>query len=69
MADDNVPNRAFTEAINELNKYYVDHELDTCIEKARELLQDSALPRYHRIRTLVLLGSAVEYGCSSTFLD
>lgn len=31
------------------------------MEKARELLADSGLPKYHRIRTLVLLGSAVEY--------
>jgi hypothetical protein len=69
MANDSVPDRAFTEALNELNKYYEDDELDTCVEKARELLQDIDLPRYHRIRTLVLCGSAVEYGCSSPCLD
>jgi hypothetical protein len=69
MANNSVPDRAFTEAFNELNKYYEDDELDTCVEKARELLQDRALPRYHRIRTLVLYGSAVEYGCFSPFLD
>jgi hypothetical protein len=69
MANDSVLDRAFTEAFNKLNKCYEDDELDICVEKARELLHDSALPRYHRIRTLVLLGSAVEYECSSSFLD
>lgn len=69
MVNDIVIDRAFTEAFNELNKYYEDDELDTCVGKARELLQDVALPRYHLIRTLVLLGSAVESICSSPFLD
>jgi hypothetical protein len=69
LANDRVIDRAVTEAFNELNKYYEDDELDACVEKARELLQDVNLPRYHRIRTLVLCGSAVEYGCSSPCLD
>lgn len=69
MARDSPIDRAFTEAFNELNKHCEDDELDTCVEKARELLQDNTLPNYHCIRTLVLLGSAVEYVCSSPFLD
>jgi hypothetical protein len=69
MANDSVIDHAFNEAFNELGKYYDDDELDTCVEKARELLQNSALSRYHRIRTLVLLGSTAEYGYSSPFLD
>jgi hypothetical protein len=68
MANDSVIDRAFAEAFRKLNKYYEYDKLDTCVEKARELLQDTALPRYHRIGTLVLLGSAMEYGCSSPFL-
>jgi hypothetical protein len=64
MANDSVIDRAFAEAFRKLNKYYEYDKLDTCVEKARELLQDTALPRYHRIGTLVLLGSAawISYG-------
>jgi hypothetical protein len=69
MANDGVIDRTFNEAFNELSKYYEDDELETCVEKARELLQNSALPRYHHIRTLVLLGSAVEYGYMLTILQ
>jgi hypothetical protein len=69
MANASVIDRAFNEAFNELSKYYEDYELDTCVEEARELLQNGALPRYHRIRTLVLLGSAVEYGYMLTILQ
>lgn len=39
------------------------------MDKARELLQDSALPRYHRTRTLALRGSVVEHGCTLPSLD
>ena len=56
-------------ALTVSSKYYEDDELDTCVEKARELLQYDALPRYHCMMTLALLGSVVDYGCSSPFLD
>lgn len=35
----------------------IDDHLDECIAKARDLLQDPATPRYHRMETLVLLDS------------
>ena len=50
-------------------KYNEDDELDTCVDKARELLHNSALPRYHRIRTLALQGSVVGHDCPSSSLN
>ena len=60
MANDRAIDRAFTDAFNEVNQLYRDDKLGECIEKARSLLRESALPRYHRMRTLVLLGSTLE---------
>lgn len=54
-------------AFSELSNYYEDNGLETWVEKACELLQDSAIPRYDRTGTLLLLGSAVEIGYSSPF--
>lgn len=61
MADVRLVDRACSQAFNEVNRYYANDELGTGEEKAREVLEDSALPTYHRIRTLVLLGAVVAY--------
>ena len=50
---------AFTKAFNEANQHYEEDRLDECITQARALLADTAIPRYHRMRTLVLLGSCL----------
>ena len=57
MANDSAIDRAFADAFNEVNRLYGDDKFKECIEKAQSLLDDPALPRYHRMRTLVLLGS------------
>ncbi|KAK3074927.1 hypothetical protein LTR53_002238 [Teratosphaeriaceae sp. CCFEE 6253] len=50
---------SFTEGYNEAKKLYDDDDLEGCIEKARELLAEPAIPRYHRMKTLILLGSTL----------
>ena len=42
----------------ELNKAYdlFDNEVDDCLRLYSSMLDDSACPRYHRIKTLLLLG-------------
>jgi hypothetical protein len=45
MANESVIDRTFTAAFNELDKYYENDELDTCVEKSPELLQSSAIPK------------------------
>jgi hypothetical protein len=57
MANDSAGPRDFTDAFNEANKLYDEDDLEACIVKCRELLEDPAMPRYCRMRTLVLLGS------------
>jgi hypothetical protein len=47
---------AFTDSFSEAHEHYrVDH-LEECAAKAHKLLEDSAIPTYHRIKTLFLLG-------------
>lgn len=50
---------AFNERYNEAHQCYGNHELDRCIEKCQELLEDPTNPRFHRMKTLVLLGSTL----------
>lgn len=49
----------FMNEFNEANELYINDQLDECIAKARDLLQDPAIPRYHHMKTLVLLGSTL----------
>ncbi|KAF2166335.1 hypothetical protein M409DRAFT_23527 [Zasmidium cellare ATCC 36951] len=51
--------RKFTKRFNEVAQLYDDDALEECINKGRTLLDDPALPRYHRMKTWVLLGSIV----------
>ncbi|KAF2133565.1 hypothetical protein P153DRAFT_363735 [Dothidotthia symphoricarpi CBS 119687] len=63
MATESQIDKRFTEGFNEANDHYRDDRLEECVAKARELLNDPAIPRYYRMRTLVLLGSTLgEWG-------
>jgi hypothetical protein len=48
-------NGAFSAAFAKVEKLYDEDKLDECMDAAWELLQDSAMPRYHRMRTLLLV--------------
>ncbi|OBT65115.1 hypothetical protein VE03_04715 [Pseudogymnoascus sp. 23342-1-I1] len=50
---------SLTRAFNKLLELYNDNPQE-CIAAAHALLQKPDLPRYHRIKTLILLGSASE---------
>jgi hypothetical protein len=52
-------NKAFTDAVNEAGDLYENDRLDECIEKTRALLAVPAVPRYHRMKALILLASVV----------
>ncbi|KAH5599321.1 hypothetical protein HBI81_068510 [Parastagonospora nodorum] len=59
MATQSIIDVQFTDAFNEAKALYDADRLDECIAKARELLEDPAIPRYHQIKTLILLGSTL----------
>jgi hypothetical protein len=48
---------AFDNAYHEMQKLYDDDNLDEVYESAQVLLADAAIPRYHRMRTLMLLSN------------
>jgi hypothetical protein len=50
----------FTDAFNEANALCEQGHLDEGVIKARELLADPAIPRYHNMKVLLLLASAVD---------
>ncbi|KAI4647821.1 hypothetical protein J4E93_004232 [Alternaria ventricosa] len=50
---------SFTKALNEAGELYNDDRLDECIEKTRALLANDAIPRYHRMKALLLLASTL----------
>lgn len=52
-------NRAFALAYNEAAELYDTDQLEACIEKCNEILHDSAAPRYHRMKTWVLLNNVL----------
>ena len=47
----------YTKAINDLIKLYDEDRLDKCAQGAEELLEDYGMPRYHRMKLLVLLAN------------
>jgi hypothetical protein len=51
-------NRSFTKEYNEVQKQYDeahgDPALEKCLERTRVLLAECAIPRYHKIRTMLL---------------
>ncbi|KAI4920568.1 hypothetical protein J4E85_009335 [Alternaria conjuncta] len=51
--------KSFTKALNEAGELYNNDRLDECIEKTRALLADDAIPRYHRMKALLLLASTL----------
>ena len=59
LASDSLIDSQFSDAFDALHKLYDNDELDQCIAGAESLLQNNALPRYHRIKTLLLLASTV----------
>lgn len=62
MADEPVGSdiaRQFNEDLNEANALYDRGRLNECIEKARAILGDPAILRYHRLKTLIPLSSTL----------
>lgn len=57
MADSDPIDEKFTAAVNEALKLFDQDQLEECEIKAREILDDRACPGYHRMKTLILLGS------------
>ncbi|KAI4685481.1 uncharacterized protein J4E84_006209 [Alternaria hordeiaustralica] len=51
--------KSFTKALNEAGELYNNDRLDECIKKTRALLADDAIPRYHRMKALLLLASTL----------
>lgn len=51
--------QSFTRSYNKALVFYDDDDLDECIRECQEILEKQDCPRYHRIKTLVLLGSCV----------
>lgn len=59
MANDSAIDKYFPAAFIGVYKLCDKDDLKASIEGVREHIRDSAIPRRHRMRTLVLLGSAV----------
>jgi hypothetical protein len=59
MPSESRPDRQFTDAFNEANHLWDEDRLEECVTKARELLQDPAIPHFHRMKTLLLLDSTL----------
>jgi hypothetical protein len=47
----------FTKALNAAYNLYHDDRLQECQKAASDLLGDDAIPRYHRMKVLILLAS------------
>jgi hypothetical protein len=60
MAGQNELPELFGRAYNKVVELYDEDDQDKCIAAAQDLLEDPDLPRYHRIKTLILLGLAFE---------
>ncbi len=52
-------NTHFNEAVDDLIKLWDEDQLVECVIKTRELLDNPNLPRYHRMRALILLGATL----------
>lgn len=50
-----IDNKAFPAAYNKRIELCNNDELEKCIEKAQENLEDGGNPRYHRMQTWILL--------------
>ncbi|KXT10486.1 hypothetical protein AC579_8881 [Pseudocercospora musae] len=49
----------FTEGYNKAQELYANDKLQECIDESRLLIAEPAIPRYHRIKTLLMLASTV----------
>jgi hypothetical protein len=50
----------FTNRLKDATQLYNDNDLETCEVLTRDLLADSGIPRYHKMKALLLLASFVE---------
>lgn len=57
---ESIIDKQFSEAYNTIFELYQNDQLEECESEAKQLLEDPAIPRYHRIKTYLLLGSCVE---------
>ncbi|KAK3629350.1 hypothetical protein LTR56_018125 [Elasticomyces elasticus] len=58
MSTDKV-SESFNRAFAVLHQLFEDDKIVECVELAQDLLEESAIPRYHRIKILITLSSAV----------
>jgi hypothetical protein len=49
----------FNLAFNAAAQLYNDEKFEECVEALKNLLDDPAIPRYHRIKCLALLGGTL----------
>jgi hypothetical protein len=60
MATGSIIDQRFTDWINEATDLADQGQLEECVVKARELLARDDCPRYHRMKTLLLLAAALD---------
>ncbi|OAL47252.1 hypothetical protein IQ07DRAFT_657571 [Pyrenochaeta sp. DS3sAY3a] len=56
MSTQKTIDRNYFDDYNKAVDLYSAGRVDECIDKAREILNDASIPRYHRMQTLILLG-------------
>jgi hypothetical protein len=59
MTEQSIINQRFTDGFNKAKKYYKNDDLFKCADLCYGLLEDYAIPRYHKMKTLILLGSVL----------
>lgn len=59
MASEDPIDKKFTDGFNELHDLLTADRLDECEKGAFALLNDEDIPKYHRMKTLILLGTIV----------
>jgi hypothetical protein len=59
MDSASIIDKFFTDGLNEAGDLYNDDRLNECIKKTRNLLADRTIPRYHRMKALLLLASTL----------
>ncbi|KAK5173992.1 uncharacterized protein LTR77_001071 [Saxophila tyrrhenica] len=59
MGEESATDASFRKRYEDICDLRDEDRLDEFVEKAKELLRESHLPRYYRIRTLILTGSTV----------
>ncbi|KAL1592497.1 hypothetical protein SLS59_009730 [Nothophoma quercina] len=59
MTEASIINQRFSKDLNEAIRLFDIGQTDECLALGMDILEDSACPRYHRMKTLVLLGSVI----------